>query len=309
MPSPAKITHNNLSISLASYLMSRQEGEQLLSTRALAEMYEASLGSVSAAMNHLEEIGAVSISRRGRLGAFLERKQIGKLWTVFANGPLVVALTLPYFPKCEGLATALYSLLNGAGIPTYLIFIRGSLNRIEALRHGQCHIAVMSALAADELCSSKEESLLRLPASTYVQEHRVFVRKSKSNGTAARPKTVGYDPDSFDVEYLTKLEFKDSKVNLQPITFTQIDLHLEDTALDAAVTNSDFVERLERKGFSSRALSAHTKAIVGDRDTSAVFVVQKKAAGIKMIVKEILDPASVIDMQQKVILGQIVPRY
>jgi len=307
MASLTKGTHNGLNAALANYLLSIQVGEQLLSTRELAALHDSSLGSVSAAMQQLEEIGAIGISRRGRLGAYLENKDLGRLWGVLASGPLVVALTLPSFLKCEGMATALYSLFNGAGIPTYLIFIRGSLNRLEALRHGQCHIAVMSALAADELCGNKEEALLTLGPTTYLDEHRVYIRKSSRSKSQAL--TVGYDPDSFDVEYLTKLEFKGKGVNLQPITFTQIDLHLEETGLDAAVTNGDFAERLERKGFQSRPISAHTQSIVGDRDTSAALVGRKNAAGIKTLVKEILSPNSITDIQNKVITGQMVARY
>ena len=101
--------------SIANYLLSLKIGERMISTREIAEVFGASLGSVSTALNNLEEIGAVTISRRGRLGSFLEKKSYGLLWKVVENGPMVIALTLPTFSKSEGLATAIYSLLDVFG--------------------------------------------------------------------------------------------------------------------------------------------------------------------------------------------------
>lgn len=292
---------------VAEYLLSLKEGDQLLSTRELGERYNASLGSISATINYLEEIGAVTLNRRGRLGSFLEQKSIGTLWNIIENDPMIIALTLPSFRKCEGLATAIYSLLNKAGVETYLIFIRGSLNRIKALRNGHCHAAVMSALAADELMGSGEEVILALPPESFVSDHRVFYRRQRQN--PSQPLTVGIDPDSFDIKYLTELEFADDEVTFHQMTFTQIDLHLEASSVDAAITNSDHLERLISDKFTSRPLSPKVQAIIGQRDTSAVLVVRADAKAPKIALSTILDPVRVLDMQEQVMKGLIVPRY
>ncbi len=300
-------TPSTLVTSLAGYLLSVAEGDQILSTRELAGMFDTSLGSVSVAINQLEEAGAVTINRRGRLGSFLERKSVATLWDIVENGPMVIALTLPSFPKCEGLATALYSLLNKAGIETYIIFIRGSYNRIKALRYGQCHAVVLSDLAADELCGEDEEVILRLPPRSFVEEHRIFFRPNSE--TASRRLTVGYDPDSYDVKHLTELEFAGSDVNFQEMTFTQIDLHLEDSSVDAAITNGDFMERLTNKGFTSRPLSPRVKELVGDRYTSAALVIRAGSTATETVLQAILDPAEILGIQQRVVEGLMVPRY
>jgi hypothetical protein len=292
---------------LADYLLPLGEGDQLLSARELATKFGASLGSVSSAVNHLEEIGAVTINRRGHLGSFLEQKALGILWSIIENGPMVIAQTLPSFPKCEGLATAIYSLLNSAGVETYLIFIRGSINRIRALRRGQCHAAVMSVLAAEELRSEEEEVVLRLPPQSFVQEHIVLFRQNSE--AVAHPLVVGFDPDSFDVKYLTELEFADRKVNLQPMTFTQIDLHLEHSSVDAAITNSDFLERLMYKGFISRPLSPRVKTIVGERCTAAALVTRTMSHATRTVLQEILDPIEILEIQRQVVDGMMIPRY
>ncbi len=298
---------SDLDRALAGYLIGVETGQQILSTREMAEAFQSSLGSISAAMNHLEETGVIAINRRGRLGSFLEHKSIGALWNVVENGPMVIALTLPSFLKCEGLATGIYSLLNRAGVEIYLIFIRGSFNRIKALRHGQCHATVISALAADELCGPEEEIVMRLPPQSFVEEHQVFIRQGAE--TAGHPLVVGYDPESYDVKFLTELEFAGSNVTLQPMTFTQIDLHLEDSPVDAAITNGDFTARLAAKGFLARPLSARTREIVGDRYTSAVLVARAAASPAGAVLSRILDPSELLTIQEKVVAGRMVPRY
>lgn len=297
----------DLKSNLAKYLLSLDEGDQLQSTRHLAELFDVSLGSISSTMNHLEKIGAVKIDRRGHLGSFLEKKSIKTIWKTIENNPIVIALTLPYFKKCEGMATAIYYLLNNAGIETYLVFIRGSINRVNALRNCHCNAIVISELAADELCDSREEIILKLPPLSFVDEHRVFFLNKKQDD--GEPLTVGIDPESLDIKYTSELEFSDSEVDFKKMTFTQIDLHLEDSPVDAAITTSDFLDRLTNKGLESRPLSPKVQKIVGDRLTSAAIVARSKDVLTKTILQEILDAGKILDIQNKVEKGEMVPRY
>jgi hypothetical protein len=292
---------------LANYLLSLKEGDRLLSSREIADLFGSSLGSISSAFKGLEEIGAVTIKRRGRLGSFLEKKSLGMLWRLVENGPMVIALTLPSFPKSEGLATAIYSLLDHAGIETYLVFIRGSYNRIKALRNNRCHATVMSALAADNLCEANEEVILKLPPQSFVMDHQVVFRCTSDKGP--RPLRVGIDIDSFDIKYLTKLEFADSDVEYCPVTFMEIDRHLDQSSLDAAISNLDYLDQRVGKGIYSRPLSPKVQELIGDRDTSAAVIVRAGAVSTKTILKEVLDPEAMMEIQRRVVAGQMVPRY
>jgi hypothetical protein len=298
---------SELDINLATYLLSTKVGEQLLSIRELAEQFGASLGSVSTTLNYFEEIDAVTIKKRGRLGSTLEKKSIGKLWTIIENSPMIIALTLPSFPKCEGLATAIYSLLNSVGIEIYLIFIRGSISRLKALRNGHCHATVISAMAADALATGMEQVILTLPAESFVKQHRVFYQRNRPHTDG--PLIVGIDHDSFDVTYLTELEFGGQDVRYQELTFTQIDLYMAESAVDAAVSNSDHLERMIGDEIASRPLSTTVQAILGDRDTSAAFVIRADDIATRVVLLEVLDPEKVLEIQRQVVVRQIVPRY
>ncbi len=293
--------------SLATYLMSMNIGDQILTVRELAETYDVSLGSVSSVINQFEEIGAISISRRGHLGSYLEEKSLAVLWKLIGVFPMVIGLTLPSFKRCEGLATAIYTLLNEAGIDVYMTFIRGSINRIDTLRSGLCHAVVMSQLAADELIKDDEEIIIRLPPESFVDEHRLFYRGSSES--LSRKWRVGVDPESLDISYLTNLEFENKDIELINMTFTQIDLHLEDSPIDAAISTLDFMERLSSKGIKSKELSSRVQAIVADRSTSAVFVTGAQHESTKIVLKELLKPDKILAVQQSVMNGITIPRY
>jgi hypothetical protein len=292
---------------IANYLLSLQIGERMISTREIAEVFGASLGSVSTALNNLEEIGAATISRRGRLGSFLERKSYGLLWKVVENGPMVIALTLPTFSKSEGLATAIYSLLDQANIEAYLIFIRGSFNRLKALRNNRCHAVVMSELAAKELCTRDEETILTLPPKSFVIDHRVFYRVNKNREN--RPLRVAIDLDSFDIKYLTELEFADSQVEFRPTTFSETDRTLDQSEVDAVISNLDHLDHLVSDAIASRPLSPRVQALIADRDTSATFIIRAGSVPTRIILKEILKPEAILEIQHKVEDKQLVPRY
>jgi hypothetical protein len=297
----------DLNKSLASYLLGLREGDRLISTREMADMFGASMGSISSALNYLEEIGAATINRRGRLGSFLDQKSYGILWKNIENGPMVIALTLPSFAKSEGMATAVYTLLDNAGIETYLIFIRGSFNRLQALRNNRCHAVVMSVLAADELLGATEEVILKLPPESFVIDHRVFFRVNPKN--KSRPLRVAIDTDSFDIKYLTELEFEGCEVEFYPMTFTATDSHLENSAVDAAISNMDHLDHLISKNISSRPLSPRVQAIIGNRDSSAAFIIRSGATPTRIILQEIFKPEAILEIQKKVELKQMVPRY
>ena len=138
---------------IASYLFTAAQGERLPSVRDLAAEFGTSMGFISETLVSLEQDGAVSIARHGHQGSFLEGRDLGELWRAAKNEPLIIAHTLPLNRRYEGLATGLKKLFNQIGIETYLIFTRGSLPRIQALQQKRCHVAVVSGLAAQALCT------------------------------------------------------------------------------------------------------------------------------------------------------------
>lgn len=292
---------------LARYLIRMREGDRLLSIRELARLYGTSTGLISEALTDLEASEVLKRERHGHLGSFVVELSLGKLWTIAEEGPLVIAFPLASSPRLEGLATGLKKSFSRAAIDTYLIFIRGSRTRLRALREKRCHVSVMSDLAADELYLDEEEVLCKLTKGSYVLRHMVFYRPMVVGQD--KPLRVGIDRDSFDVEHLTKLEFADNDVEYKPVSYMQTHRLLKDDYVDAAVWSIDDMEAHLGDLIHDRPLSDKVKQEIGDRDTVAVLVARRGKGTVHSIVERTLRTNEIIEIQQKVLTGQMAPEY
>ena len=166
------------------FLTAPEPPSRLPTIRDLAHEHGSSLASIHVAMGRLEEAGAIRIETRGRLGAFMVDRSVGRLWATAENGPLVIGLPLASSPRYEGLATAIKQLLTTAGLEVFLIFVRGSRQRLQAVREGRCHLTAMSSFAAAELCGPEDAIVVELAPDSYNTGHRVFY--SAANRTRTR---------------------------------------------------------------------------------------------------------------------------
>jgi hypothetical protein len=280
---------------------------RLPTVRELARQHGSSLSSIHFAMARLKEAEAVDIEMRGRLGAFMVRRSIGRLWAVAENGrPLVIALPLASSPRYEALATAVKQLLVRSEIEVFLVFVRGSRQRLQSLRDGRCHLAAMSAFAAAELCSPDDAVVAELPALTYNTGHRVFYTATGSDSHSMR---VIVDQHSADQQLITALEFTGSDVELLPAMTAQIARLLAEGRGDAAVWTMDEMRVRWPVGVLDRPLSPAVRERVGDRDTRAVLVGKAADAAVLRAVTASVDGAEVERLQLDVMAGRLVPEY
>ena len=273
--------------------------------RELVREHRSSLASIHAAISRLEAAGAIELERRGRLGAFLVSRSIGPLWTAAESGPLVVSLPLASSQRYEALATAIKQLLTKAGLEVFLIFVRGSRQRLQAVREGRCHLAVMSSFAAAELCGPEDRMVLELGPNSYNTGHRVFSSPAEPH----QPMRVIVDRHSADQQLLTALEFGESGVDLLPAMTGQITRLLINGQADAAVWTSDEMQATHLEGILDRPLADSVRARVGDSDTRAALVGRAADGDLLGAVLAHLTPTEVVRIQHEVMSGRLVPEY
>jgi hypothetical protein len=288
------------------FLAEVEPGSRLPTVRALASEHRSSNSSVHAAIGRLEQRGAIEIETRGRAGAFLVRRSIDRLWAMMETGPLVIALPLASSPRYEALATAIKQMMTNAGLEVILMFVRGSRQRLQAVREGRCHLAAMSSFAASELCGADDAVVIELLPNSYNTGHRVFFAPGAEN---ARPIRVVVDRHSADQQLLTALEFADAEVVTLPAMTAQIARMLDSRQADAAVWTIDEMQTRWPAGVLDRPLSAAVRERVGDRDTRAVLVGRSVEAAVLKAVCAALDPAQVEGVQLDVLAGRTVPEY
>ncbi len=291
---------------LAKYLLRVEVGERLPTVRQMARLNHRSVGAISNALSILEETGTVQIDRRGHLGSYVVSRSIGGLWAIARREPIVISFPLIAHPRLEGLATALKKQISAAEIDVYLIFIRGSRIRLKALRENRCHIAVMSVYAAEELCRDTEQIILRLPAQTFVARHEVFYRPDTPE---TGPLRVAIDRDSFDVEGITELEFKDRDVELQPVTYMQLPRLLQSHYVDAGIWSIDDMQAHLDDRILHRPLSERVRSLVGEGDTAAALVARAEDDSLRSVARAILDSDTILEIQRRVMSGEMVPEY
>jgi len=274
--------------------------------RQLVQEHGSSLASIHAAIARLESAGAIQVERRGRLGAFLVSRSVGRLWAAAEGGPLVVSLPLASSQRYEALATAIKQLLTRAGLEVFLIFVRGSRQRLQAVREGRCHLAAMSSFAAAELCGPDDRVLVELGPNSYNTGHQVFFADGSRE---RRPLRVIVDRHSADQQLLTALEFGGAETELVPAMTGQITRLLASRLADAAVWTTDEMQATRLGGILSRPLAPAVRARIGDSDTRAALVGRASEAGILGAVAAQIGAAEVARIQAEVISGQLVPEY
>ena len=146
--------------------------------------------------------------------------------------------------------------------------MRGSRNRLRALREGRSHIVVMSGLAA----TITEDSGLvadHLPVQTFAEERRVFEHRPDPEEAPAsgRPLRVVLDSESADLQRLTELEFEGQDVEFVEAVYMQSVALIESGRADAAVWDLDETTRRLPPHVTSRPLSPHVREVIGDTET------------------------------------------
>jgi hypothetical protein len=287
------------------FLTASDPPSRVPTVRELVHEHRSSLASIHAAISRLEAAGAIQLERRGRLGAFLVSRSLGPLWAAAEGGPLVVSLPLASSQRYEALATAIKQLLTKAGLEVFLIFVRGSRQRLQAVREGRCHLAAMSSFAATELCGPDDRVILELGPDSYNTGHRVFLSPADPH----QPMRVIVDRHSADQQLLTALEFGERNVDLLSAMTGQITRLLTDGHADAAVWTSDEMQATRLEGILDRPLGELVRARIGDTDTRAAFVARASEADVMSAILAQVDAAEVARIQLEVMSGLLVPEY
>jgi hypothetical protein len=275
--------------------------------RDLAMRFGASLGGTQAVLASLAADGVVVSHHRGRSGAILEQRSVGKLWAAAREEPFVIALPLPSTRRIHALATAIKSVLAGAQVEAYLQFIRGSQQRLAALRSNRCHAIVMSALAAGSLTGSDETIVLELNPGSYVKEHRVLVRADVMTGAVDRLR-VGVDSDSVDFVRLTDLEFP-IRASTQTGSYMLLADLLNQGRIDALVWDAEEGFASPGADVADRPLSPATLDAIGASNTIAAVVARAADTAVAHVVRAAMRVPWIVQVQEEVLDGRRTAEY
>lgn len=295
-----------MAMELAKDFMVMEVGDRISTVAQLSEQYQTARGTIQSAIKILDDYKAIGLEPRGHLGTFITHIDHVKLLEIAGVKSIVGVMPLPYSKKYEGLATGIYNGLDNVNIPINLAFMRGSNNRLKALKDNRYDFAITSRLTAEHYVRNHEnvKVIMGFGIGSYVNEHILILR---SNDFYHIPEgmRIGIDYSSIDQMVLTQKYFKDKKVEYIPISYNQITESLNNGTIDGAIWNIDDIR--ERK--VSVLYKELDNRDYNYSDTEAVIITNSNNNMIDKLFTKLINRDKVIEYQKKVINGVMMPNY
>ncbi|MES9619418.1 GntR family transcriptional regulator YhfZ [Streptomyces tuirus] len=303
------LTRNGLAArQLAVLLLGQKEDTRLPRVRDLAQRLGVGNGTVQAALQLLEESGAIETVARGHLGTFLVRSDRAVLWRLSGLGTLLASMPLPYSRRYEGLATGLRAAFEEAGAPFAITFMRGAGTRAAALIEGKADLVVLSRFAADRLVEQHPVELVAdLGPATYVGAHGLLLRHGADPDAAGL--RVAVDSASEDQRMLTERAFAGREVTWVEASYMQLPDLFARGDVDATVWNLDEVHAGLGPGVDALPLGDEITRDLSLRNSSAAIIGRTREAQALTVVRELLDLSVVTAVQSEVLGGKRLPSY
>lgn len=280
-------------------------GTRIPTVSKLEEICGSSRGNIQKALASLKESGAIALEAHGQNGTLLTDIDYLAMARACGISHITGAMPLPYTKRYEGLATALFTLLNTGEIRSFITFQRGSEARIQTLLDGSTNYCVMSRLAYDEYAKHGLgiSAVLDCGPLSYVGRHVLLTREGfGGDWHGAR---VGIDQTSIDQSLLTESYFAGKGVTFVPVQYTHIVDMLYDGQLDAGIWNEDDhhvrvsdIPETELEGEAARQDNTH-----------AVVVVRSSDALTYQLIATLAKADRVREIQQSVMNGEVPARY
>ncbi|WP_040212533.1 GntR family transcriptional regulator YhfZ [Clostridium polynesiense] len=295
-----------ITVKIAREMLSKDQGDRIKTVAQLAEDYGTARGTIQCALKFLQDYKAVTLEPRGHLGTFITFIDYLKLLDVADIKTILGVMPLPYSKVYEGLATGLYNTLATSNLSIGLAYMRGANFRIEALMEERYDFAVISKLAAEYYIDKgySIEIISEFGNYTYVNEHIIIFSDSTKNAIEDGMR-IGMDDSSLDQVLLTKFHTKDKQVKFVPLIYSQILNSVVKGKIDAAIWNKDDLQ--------DRNINVHYTPINNEnfyyKDTNAVIVANSKNSSFNKLLKKFIFKDKVLELQDKVIKGELIPNY
>lgn len=291
---------------LAQDFLTRRVGDRIPSISEYQEKLQVSRGTIQNGLNYLKEHKAVTLVSRGHMGTFIGDLDYRRLQECSFNREILGSMPLPYSLCYQGLATAMFRLMDSYAFN--LVYARGSGSRMKLLVNDVCQFSVCSLFAAEEAVRTREdiEIALDLGPGTYLTRHVLIFRDPEK--TAIEPgMKVAYDRDSMDHRHLTELMVSGvPNVELVDKKAHQTISSIREGEVDAGVWNQD--EILE-SGYTDLNMVPIPITAETGKYSAAAFVVSKGNEEIANLLRQTLQPEKVRKIQQAVREGQINADY
>lgn len=264
-----------------------------------------SRGTIQNALERLKDDAAIATVSKGHLGTFLVNQDQNKLLGYLDNRMMVCAMPLPYTKHYEGLATGMYQSFQKQLLALNMAYVNGSLNRLEGLQNDRYDSIIVSGLTAQYLKRYYDVEVIKLlPERSYVTKHVLVFNKKRQSFKITNGMRIGIDTHSIDYSILTKKILKKHQVSLIETPYNQIVERIEAGSIDAAIWNLDEVASRQ---YPVAYMSINDEGI--GLASRAAIICLKNNTLMKQVINNFINWNKLLDVQKKVINGEILPEY
>ncbi|MDR2752278.1 MAG: GntR family transcriptional regulator [Clostridiales bacterium] len=221
-------------------LIGCKENDRIPTLEELVEFTSSSRGLVQNALKSLQEEGAVTLAKRGKMGTFVSKVDAKALFTLGDLSFITGSMPTPLTQILAGLATGICKMMNECPVPFNFAFVQASGNRVDALMRRIYDFVVVSERAA--LMHMNDHPCLEIAAileeSLYAKQYKLCtvdptIREVRDGMRLAA------DPKSID-QYQLTLEMCEGKdVKIIPCSFTTSHAMFKSGEVDATIFNDD----------------------------------------------------------------------
>ncbi|MBA3943006.1 MAG: hypothetical protein H0X37_00420 [Herpetosiphonaceae bacterium] len=292
---------------LARILFMAVPGGRLAPVQEYAAQLSVGTGTVQAALEYLQEQGAVRLEARGRLGSYAAELSYPLLWSLAFQRPIIGAMPLPYSRRFEGLATGLRQQFVGEPLDLDLRFMRGAAQRMQALASQTCDWALISRWAAEtaEAHGFAVQTVMVLGPHSYMGGHSLLLPSGVCELQAGM--RIGVDMQSMDHVYLVRAISRGKQVDLQPIDYSQGLDHLRTGAIDATVWSAEDIPA-DLTSLTVVPLDPQAEPALAPLG-EAVIVVNKDNQAMQHVLGAVLERTELLHIQHDVLERNRLPNY
>jgi hypothetical protein len=296
-------------IKLANLLLTHQKGDRLQPVQFYAEKFKTGVGTMQAAFSYLEEIGAVTLDRRGHLGTFVLEINYPIIWSLIGQNHIVGGMPLPYSRRLEGLATGLHESFDQAGVALNLVYTRGALNRLQALAKGKFDFVIISRFAFNNAANYgfTVDEVLNLGKGSYVGQH-ILLLADHEKQYIENGMRVGIDTSSIDQVLLVKEACRGFDVKYVEINYMNLMTAMQKGLIDATIWNQDdfYASSHPFKAIPLTLRGQYTKA---QENTEAIIAIEKGNQLLLQTLRAIVRKELICLIQKQVMDNQLMPIY
>lgn len=292
---------------VAIKLLQYAPGDKIPTISELSESLNLARGTVQNAIFTLEETKAIKIHSRGILGSFLEEYDINRIMEIVGIDVLLGAMPLPYFKRLEGLAYGLIQELEKfSKVPVHMGYTAGAENRVNLIRNRRYDFAVTSLLFAQEYLKDHDdmEIILRLGKKTISGGHVIVFSKNNSDKKEIEDgMKVGIADIQVVHSILTRHLCEGKDVTFVTMNYNSVKSDLDSGKYDCVILNVD-EQHIFVPDYHSVSINYEDGA-----DTEAVVMILKRFDPIAQNIIQYLSVDNVVDLQNRVLNGEIIPNY